>query len=122
MIPLGVFGMSAYEASAAAKQLMANFRLALQRAGLSMKQAALLCGMKEQHFSHDVTTGRLPLGRFADLPDEAQDALYEIELQRRGKQVVDKDLGRLLDGLSEIVGRRRMARFEASEQKKEGAA
>lgn len=115
---LFVFGLfvvgAAWKASDASRQWGADLAWAIGRAKLLKKQVALALDMDQAQFSRDLTEGRLYGGRVAELPT-TEIELLKIRAARYGLQVVDRDVGCLLTGMSELLGRRKLAKMELQE-------
>lgn len=84
-----LFLSSVITLSARGERLRRRVVLALERSGISRKEAAITMRLTEQRLS-EALNGRSPLSvfRLADLPDEFWDAFDEIGVDERGRGVV----------------------------------
>lgn len=79
--------------------------LALDRAGISRKSAAITMRLTEQRLS-EALNGKSPLSvfRLADLPDEFWEAFDALDVEERGGVVlVSTQLARLVRGVDQLV-------------------
>lgn len=79
--------------------------LALDRAGISQKDAAITMKLTEQRLS-EALNGKSPLSvfRLADLPDAFWDAFDALNVEERGGVVVvSPHLARLVRGVDQLV-------------------
>lgn len=96
--------------TARADALRSRVCLALDRAGISRKDAAITMRLTEQRLS-EALNGKSPLSvfRLADLPDAFWDAFDALNVEQRGGVVVvSAELARLVRGVDALV----MARAE----------
>jgi len=113
VIALAIVGLAAFQSTAKGDGLRRRVTLALSKAGISQKQAALIMGLTESRLS-EALNGRSPLSvwRLAELPDDFWDAFMSLEAEARdGLLVSAPQLARLLRNLDQLV----MARGDLSE-------
>lgn len=104
----------AFVASENARAYAADVALALQRAGLSRKEAALTMQIPESLLSEQLACAdgrQLSASRLADLPAVFHDELDALRAERRGAVLLRKDLVDLLRGAAQL-GRRGMVKAQ----------
>lgn len=95
---------TAFALSSRGEVLRLRVAKALDRAGISRKDAAISMRLTEQRLS-EALNGKSPLSvfRLAELPDEFWDAFDTAGIEDRGGVVISSKLARLVRGVDQLV-------------------